>query len=176
MQFYTAPFLLEIYGQGLNFMIYCICIGVNCGGGLPKSKKSLVVFADWGLFDYRLYIRRRSGKEKFMKKFFVAAALLPVLILAASQLTAGASNGDVVGNIYSTDIETVVNGRVAEGYNIIVAGQSKTLDAHCYNLTLTENVLCASIFQCDVHILLIPFARCLCFAPQAHTRHIVGEL
>lgn len=53
-----------------------------------------------------------------MKKFFVAAALLPVLILAASQLTAGAANGDVVGNIYSTDIETVVNGRVAEGYNI----------------------------------------------------------
>ncbi len=61
-----------------------------------------------------------------MRKLFITAMFLLMLPLSVS-----AANGDIVGHIYSTDIETVVNGRVAEGYNI--GGKTAVIIEDLYN-------------------------------------------
>lgn len=48
-----------------------------------------------------------------MKKILIA-----VLFLMISQLPASAANGDIAGNIYSTDIRAYINGVEVESYNI----------------------------------------------------------
>jgi len=53
-----------------------------------------------------------------MKKKITAIVLETILLLTFSLIPAYAKNGDVVGNIYSTDIKAYINGVWVDSYNI----------------------------------------------------------
>ena len=51
-----------------------------------------------------------------MKKFL--SIILSLAMVTTTETVAFAANGDVIGNIYSTDIRAYINGVEVESYNI----------------------------------------------------------